>query len=413
VLTPDELLHRWNPSMSLRAWWQLLADEGLAFPAWPVGSGGRGLSTAEATTLTRQLGRTLGAAGVIGPPPGLGVLMGGPVVMQYGTAEQQRRWLPALANGTEGWCQLFSEPGAGSDLASLSTNAVRDGDEWIITGQKVWTSGAPYCKRGMLIARTDWDQPKHRGITYFIIDLEQPGVEIRPLQQMNYRSHFSEVFFDEARVPDADRISDVNAGWAVAVATLGYERSGLSAHGSGALRVEAGHKTGSLDRPVGDLVAELLARGTEEDEAAPGGYDRLLGLAREMRRTSEPAIRDQLARLYVHERIAGMTQQRAAAMRRAGHAPGPESSTAKLWWTEGLRLSRDLGLEILGPWATVIGDDTPSHGHTQVFALSVPSASIAGGSDEVQRNIIAERTLGLPKDLSVDIDLPFREVRRS
>ncbi len=408
-----ELVADWNTAMPLRRWWQKLADHGLAFPAWPTGCGGLGLSTEDAASLTRQVGKALGSAGMIGPPPGLGTLMGGPVIAQFGTPEQQQRLLPPLANGTEGWCQLFSEPGAGSDLASISTNAVRDGDEWIVTGQKVWTSGAHHSKRGMLIARTDWDQPKHRGITYFIIDMEQPGVEIRPLRQMNHKSHFFEVFFNEARISDADRVSEVNGGWAVAVATLGYERSGLSGHASGAVRIDAGHLAGNLDTPVGELVERVRTAGDPEDESAPGSFDSLRHLAQQRGRLHDPNIRDQLTQLYVHERIASMTQQRGAAARRAGHAPGPESSTAKLWWTEGLRVSRDLGLAILGPWGTLIGPDTPAGGRVHTFALSVPSASIAGGSDEVQRNIIGERSLGLPKEPLLDVDLPFREVRRS
>jgi alkylation response protein AidB-like acyl-CoA dehydrogenase len=412
-ITIDEAISRWSPQLVLREWWQVLADAGLAFPGWPSGLGGRGLSSGEAADVTKALGRALGKANLIGPPPGLGTLMGGPVVAQFGTPEQQQRLLPALANGTEGWCQLFSEPGAGSDLAAVSTNAVRDGDEWVISGQKVWTSGAADSRRGMLIARTDWDQPKHRGITYFIIDLDQPGVDVRPLRQMNHRSHFSEVFLNEARVHDCDRISDVNNGWAVAVATLGYERSGLSAHGSGAIRIHPGESLGNVNRTVGELVTEHLGADEPEDESAPGGYSVLVGLAAELGKRNEPVIRDQLTRLYVHERIAAMTQQRSAAARRAGHAPGPESSTAKLWWTEGLRLARDLALQITGPWGTLLGEDTPSRGQVQTFALSVPAASIAGGSDEVQRNIIGERVLGLPKDLVVDADIAFRDVRRS
>jgi alkylation response protein AidB-like acyl-CoA dehydrogenase len=407
------VLAHWDDSLTLAAWWQTLADAGLAFPDWPKGLGGLGLDRSAALAAVRQIGKALGVRGLIGPPPGLGTLMGGPVVVQYGRPEQQERLLPPLANGTEGWCQLFSEPGAGSDLAGITTTAVRDGDEWIVSGQKVWTSGATHSRRGMLIARTDWDQPKHRGITYFILDLDQPGVEVRPLRQMNHKSHFSEVFLNEARVSDADRIGDVNGGWAVAVATLGYERSGLSAHGHGAVRVDAGIPAGQLQRPVGEILEAIRRAGKPEDESAPGSFSNLAALARELGTLMDPTIRDGLVKLYVHERLAGMTQQRAAAARKAGQAPGPESSTAKLWWTEGLRHARDLGLQIMGPHATLLQDQTASDGRVQTFALSVPSASIAGGSDEVQRNIIAERVLGLPKDPMVDADLPFREVRRS
>jgi alkylation response protein AidB-like acyl-CoA dehydrogenase len=402
---PEQLTDRWGPSITLREWWQILADSGCAFPGWMKGCGGLGLTPVEATSLTRQTGAVLSAGSMIAPPPGLGTLMGGPVVMEFGTDEQRQRLLPPLANGTEGWCQLFSEPGAGSDLASLTTTAVRDGDEWIITGQKVWTSGAAHSRRGMLIARTDWDQPKHRGLTYFIVDMQQPGIEARPLRQMNHKSHFFEVFLNEARVSDADRIGEVNGGWSVAVATLGYERNGLSAHGAGGISIDAGALVGNLDVPVGELVARSLAAGEPEDESAAGSFESIKALAGELDRINEPVIRDRLAQLYVHERIAEMNHQRQGSRM--------NGSCHKLWWTNGLRLSRDLGLELLGPWGTLFGADA-SHGRSvQTFALSVPSASIAGGSDEVQRNIIGERILALPREPASDMDTPFREVRRS
>jgi alkylation response protein AidB-like acyl-CoA dehydrogenase len=394
----------WDPQMPLRGWWQLLADAGLAFPSWRIGCGGIGADDQVARTTSRTLGALLSNHSMIGPPPGLGTLMGGPVVMQFGNDEQQRRLLPPLANGTEGWCQLFSEPGAGSDLASVATTAVRDGDEWIVTGQKVWTSGAAHSRRGMLIARTDWDQPKHRGLTYFIIDLQQPGVELRPLKQMNGKSHFFEVFLNEVRIADSDRIGEINEGWRVAVATLGYERSGLSANAYGGVSIDAGELVGNLDAAVGTLVARSHENGAPEDETAPGSFDFLSDLAARIDRNS-PMIRSKLTALYVHERIAGMSQQRTTSPL--------VGSGQKLWWTNGLRMSRDVGLEILGPHGMLAGPASETEGRVQTFALSVPSASIAGGSDEVQRNIIGERVLGLPKEPSVDTDIAFREVRRS
>ncbi len=404
-MTPEQLLSNWDPKMTLREWWQLLATSGLAFPTWPVGSGGRGEDITAARKTARELGGLFSTHSMIGPPPGLGTLMGGPVVTEFGTSEQHRRLLPNLANGTEGWCQLFSEPGAGSDLASITTTAVRDGDEWIVTGQKVWTSGAHHSRRGMLIARTDWDQPKHRGMTYFIIDLQQPGVTIRPLGQMNHKSHFFEVFFDEARVSDADRIGEVNGGWSVAVATLAYERSGLSASANGGARIDAGELAGNLDTPVGQLVERSLAAGAPEDESAPGSFEQLSALATRLGRINNATTRDRLIKLYVHERISGMNQLR--------RTPALSGSSQKLWWTNGLRESSALGMDLLGPWGMLTGLETPHQGRVQTFALSVPSASIAGGTDEVQRNIIGERTLGLPKEPAADVDVPFREVRRS
>ncbi len=406
---------QWDEAATLRSWWSACALAGLSFPDWPQGLGGRDASVADAVAVARVLGE----AGVIGPPPGLGTLMGGPVVREFGTPSQRARLLPALADGTEGWCQLFSEPGAGSDLAGLRTRADKDGAEWIVNGQKVWTSGAPYSRRGMLIARTNWDVPKHRGLSYFIVDLEQPGVEIRPLKQMNDRSHFSEVFLTDVRVSDDDRIGDANGGWAVAVATLGYERAGLaSSKAAGLVRAEAGIPSGQLDRMVGDIVTEARHRGQTEDEAAAGRFDALAEVAHTYRRSNDAVARQTLADVYAHERVAEWSGARS----RTG---APTAMLAKLGWTNDLRRSSQLGLGLLGADAMLRHRGHPDrpggsdHSDAQAaerlvdFALSVPSASIAGGTDEIQRNIIAERLLGLPKDLSVDTDVAFRDVRSS
>ena len=394
----------WDSELTLREWWRRMDEARLSFPAWPVEHHGRGASKE-----TRDaIGRAFDEAGVVGGPTGLGVLMGAPVVFTLGNDEQKARLLPPLADGTEGWCQLFSEPGAGSDLASASCRAERDGDEWVVNGQKVWTSGALHSTRGMLIARTDPDQPKHRGMTYFIIDIEQPGVEVRPIRQMNGKAHFNEVFFTDARVGDANRISEVNNGWKVATATLAFERSGLSAGEGGGLRVSAGERAGLLDRRVGDLVEEYRERNEPPDEHG-GLSSTLLGLGGDL----GPVARDAMVSLVTNERIAEMTALRIAATTAGGGTPGPEASTAKLWWTNGLRLSRDLGMGMLGADGMLSGPDTPGSGTIHHFFLSMPSASIAGGSDEIQRNIIGERALGLPKDIQHDPATPFRDIPRS
>ena len=400
---------QWDQAATLRAWWAACASAGLAFPDWPHGLGGRDASIADAVAVARVFGEE----GVIGPPPGLGTLMGGPVVREFGTPSQQARLLPALADGTEGWCQLFSEPGAGSDLAGLRTRADKDGSEWIVNGQKVWTSGATHSRRGMLIARTNWDVPKHRGLSYFIVDLEQSGVEIRPLKQMNDRSHFSEVFMTDVRVSDDDRIGDENGGWAVAVATLGYERAGLaSSRAAGLVRAEAGASSGQLGRKVGDLVAEARSRGQIDDETAAGRFVALANVARTHQKSTDAVTRQTLAEVYAHEKAAEWSAARAGT-------GAPTAMLAKLGWTNDLRRSSQLGLGLLGAEAMLRRMGGSDHGDAAVterlvdFALSVPSASIAGGSDEIQRNIIAERLLGLPKDLSVDTDIAFRDVRSS
>jgi alkylation response protein AidB-like acyl-CoA dehydrogenase len=330
--------------------------------------------------------------------------------MTYGTPEQQQRWMPALATGVEGWCQLFSEPGAGSDLASASCRAERDGDEWVVNGQKVWTSGALHSTRGMLVARTDIDQPKHKGLTYFIVDLEQPGVEIRPIKQMNGMAHFNEVFFTDARVSDADRVSDVNNGWAITTATLGFERSGLSEGAGGGIRVSAGTQAGLLDRSVGELVAESKKARSHPDEYG-GVFSTLLEVSTS--RALTPSQRDRMVSLYMNEQIADFTRQRMSAAAKSGKETGAVASTMKLHWTNGLKVSRDLGIELLGAEGMLVGQDLPTEGTVQHFFLSMSSATIAGGSDEVQHNIIGERALGLPKDVSLDPNTPFRDIPRN
>jgi alkylation response protein AidB-like acyl-CoA dehydrogenase len=397
------IARHWFDSQTLRGWWAQCADAGLAFPDGPKGMGGRGATLSDSIAVARMMG----AARVIGPPPGLGSLMGGPVVRQFGTEDQQSRLLRPLADGTEGWCQLFSEPGAGSDLAGLRTRADQDGNEWIVNGQKVWTSGATDSRRGMLVARSNWDAPKHLGLTYFIVDLDQPGVEIRPLKQMNGRSHFSEVFLTDVRVSDEDRIGDVNGGWAVTVATLGFERTGLaSSNAHGLYRVNPGEAAGQLDRTVSEIVAEANVRGEGEDEAAPGQFDFLRDIATHSGRASDYVIRQELVGSYARDQIAGWSAQRA----RLG---APTGALAKLQWTNGLRRSSQLGLQLLGAHAMLRENESAVGGRFVQFSLSVPSASIAGGSDEIQRNIIAEKVLGLPKDVSVDTDVAFRDVRKS
>ena len=404
--TLDWIEENWDDSLTLRQWWQMMNDARLSFPRWPSAWFGRDCTEAEQNDIARAFAKRA----IIGAPTGLGVLMGAPVTMTFGTEEQKQRWLPSLANGTEGWCQLFSEPGAGSDLASVSCRAERDGDEWVINGQKVWTSGALHSTRGMLVARNDFDQPKHKGLTYFIIDLEQPGVEIRPIKQMNGAAHFNEVFFNDARVSDADRVSDINNGWAITAATLGFERSGLSEGAGGGVRVPAGKQAGYLDRAVGELLEYVKAKRSHPDE-----YGGLLSTLQkiDLPQGLNAIQRQKMIDLSINERIAEMTRERIASTMKKGQSPGAEASTMKLHWTNGLRISRDLGMELLGADGMLTGDDLPVEGKVQHFFLSMPSASIAGGSDEVQRNIIGEKTLGLPKDAQTDPKTPFKDIPKN
>jgi alkylation response protein AidB-like acyl-CoA dehydrogenase len=318
-----------------------------------------------------------------------------------------------LASGAESWCQLFSEPGAGSDLASSQTRAVRDGDVWIVNGQKVWTSGARQADRGMLVARTNPDNPKHRGLTYFIIDIDQPGIEVVPLKQMNGAAHFNEVFFTDA-VVGADRvISSVDDGWMVAVATLAYERQGLTAGGRGGTPAGApGERAGQLDRRCGELLERAA---TEQNQLTMAqrtrGFGALRDLAERTGRTDDPVVRQRLAAHHALSETQRLSGLRARAAAQKGKQPGPAVSTAKLAASELGRRSRDLALDLLGASGTLMDDDALDGGAYQQMALSVQSSSIAGGTDEIQRNIVGERVLGLPKEPQVDRDVPFRDLK--
>src|SRR5438552_3610282 len=361
----------WSEDLTLREWWSRLAGAGWAFPAWPKGHGGRGSSPADARIVTQAIAD----AGAIGPPGGLGQGMGGPVVIEHGTAEQQDRWLLPLASGLESWCQLFSEPGAGSDLASLQTRAVRDGDVWIVNGQKVWTSGARTADRGMLVARTDPGAPKHKGITYFILDMDQSGVEVRPLRQMDGGATFNEVFFTDAVVSHDAIVGSPNNGWMVAVATLAYERQGIGGGGGGMGGGGApGERNGMLDRTIRDVRRD--ARDRQGEMAAMmrvQSYAAVAALARDRGRAADPLIRQRLVAMRSVSEANRISALRSSAAARAGKMPGPEVSTAKLNSAELGRRARDLSLDILGAHGMLTGADAPEGGRFQQMALRVQS----------------------------------------
>jgi alkylation response protein AidB-like acyl-CoA dehydrogenase len=405
----DWIAEHWTPDQTLREWWSALAKAGWAFPHWPKGHGGRGLARED----SRVVAEELAAAKAVAPPGGLGQMMGGPVTIDFGTEEQQDRWLMPLASGEEGWCQLFSEPGAGSDLASAQTRAVRDGDVWVVNGQKVWTSGAVTATRGMLVARTNLDAPKHRGITYFIIDMDQPGIEVRPLKQMNGGATFNEVFFSDAVVPHDCVLGGVDTGWQVAVATLAYERQGLGSRGApgGIMAGTPGAKAGHLDRRISELIEQARAdRAAMERGQASRTPKAVIELAREMGRDTDPVVRQGLADLYAFAEVQRYTAMRARAAAQQGRQPGPEVSIAKLAASEQGRRAREVSMSILGAHGMLMAPDSPRDGMFQQHALSVHASSIAGGTDEIQRNIIGERVLGLPKEPQVDRDVPFKEL---
>ncbi len=400
----------WDPDLTVGEWWDRLGSSGWGFPIWPVEWFGNGLSRAEARLVTQAIDEV----GALQPPGGLGTMLAGPTIIAHGSDEHKRRYLSDIVTGRVAWCQLFSEPEAGSDLAGLRTSAIRDGDEWVVNGQKVWTSGGLHAELGMLICRTDADVPKHRGISYFAIEMDQPGIEVRPLREMTGKALFNEVFITDARVADDALIGGLGNGWAVANTTLAAERASLGAGGSGATSAAfAGSKVGHLPKPSGDFVRGRRTSGT--GGAMQGkGYDLCLGLAERFGKRSDANLRQDLARMYTLEQLARMGNVVHKAMRDAGRQPHVASpNLSKLSQSNIVRLTREVGLGIMGPAGTLWGESAPDGGMMAELAVFSPGPSIYGGTDQVQRNIIGERGLGLPQEPRVDKDPPFKDLPRS
>jgi len=399
----------WDPDLSLVEWRNRLADSGWGCPTWPREWLGRGLPASMESAVTAAFD----AAGAVGMPQGSGIGLAAPTILEHGSDDLKSRLLRPIVTGEHTWCQLFSEPGSGSDLAGLTTRAERDGDEFVINGQKVWNTSAHHARYGMLLARTDWDVAKHRGITYFAIDMHQPGIEVRGLRQMNGHASFNEVFFDDARVPAADAIGNVGNGWAVALATLAHER-----RFNAGPRVRTAADAGGARR-AGRALTEAAAETAEHYEPykwypqRAGRVDLVIERAQTTGRAADPRVRQDIVRLMTLHRTAQWTTQRAKAERALGRPPGPEGSLAKLASSHIARAAADVHGAIAGAHGMLSGSDDGTGGVVAEVLVSVPAVSIAGGTDEIQRNIIGERVLALPKEPQVDRDLPFREVRRN
>ena len=377
----------WDRARSVRAWWALVADAGWQFPSWPIGLGGRGLDAAS----ERAVWEEMAAQGVLGPPFNLGTMTGAPTIVAFGTTGQATRLLPPLALGEEAWCQLFSEPDAGSDLAAVRTRAERDGEGWRVTGQKIWSSGAAEADRGMLVARTDEHAAKHRGLSFMVLPLRQAGVDIRPLRQMNGVSgHFNEVFLDGPVVPAGDLITEPGGGWQVALNVLALERFALQARVPGLVYGSPGRGWGQLDRSCGDVVAEGTQASDYVANRAWVDSGRLIALARQQGRAGDPIVRQRLAALVALEKVIDLTVQRPGV-------PGGPNLT-KLAKTTVSRMAARLGMELLGAGGLLSGVDAPADGGPLHLALTSPSFSIAGGTDEIQHNVLGERVLGLPRE---------------
>ena len=360
----------------LRRWTQTKATRGYHAITAPPDEGGLGLPGAFA----RAFGKL--EQGFVTPTShethSVTTRLIAPTIRIFGDHEQREQHVADFLAARSLCCQLFSEPGAGSDLATLACRAVRDGDEWIVNGQKVWSSGAQFSQWGQLIARTDPSLPKHRGLTAFVIPMDLPGIEVRPIKQMSGGSSFNEVFFTDVRVPDSMRLGSENEGWKVALTTLGFERD---------------HSEGSGGGRVG------------------GSWRQLLATARAMGVTDHPVLRQELARSYTHHRIEGFVNRRAADLRRAGAQPGPEGSLGKLLWTQGMTRTSDVISQVLGAALVADTDQWGTYAWGE-HVLGAPGYRIAGGSDEVQRNIIGERVLGLPAEPRLDKDLAWNDIPR-
>ena len=390
----------WDPDLALADWWKRLAASGYASPMLPEALGGRSYPR----DLAIAVNGALADARVVGPPFGLGMMLAAPTIAAHGTPEQQGELIPRILDGTDAWCQLFSEPGAGSDLAGLQTKAVRDGDEWIITGQKVWTSGGQHADRAMLLARTNVDVPKHQGITYFAFDMHQPGVEVRPLREMTGRAMFNEVFLDEARVPHANIIGGLNNGWAVANTTLMVERASIGSGGNSGLSLAIpGSVAGNRSKPAGSFVepnGPQAAGGAVSASTVKG----LIALARTLGKSHDAVVRQGLAELHTLVELNRMNLLRA----RSGQGrTGGEGNLAKLLLTHTLRRTREIGNQIIGAEGMLWGRSAAGGGAIQELTVFSPGPAIYGGTDQIQKNIVGERVLGLPKEPGGEKTTPF------
>ncbi len=377
-----ELLDEHDPKGDRVEFFGAQFDKGLAWVHFEPGYGGLGLSP----RLQRMVDETLREAGA--PHPArynvIGYGMGAATVHTHGTEEQKRRWLRPLFTGEEVWCQLFSEPGAGSDFAGLASRAVRDGDEWVVNGQKVWTTVAHLSKWGMLVARTDPELPKHQGLTYFVVDMQQPGVEVKPLRQITGEAEFNEVFFTDARVPDEHRLGDQGDGWRVSLTTLMNERVAI---GGSVMPRDSG--------AIGEAVRLWKLHGGDELD------------------------RERLMRLWTAAEVTRLTNLRASQLRRKG-TPGPEGSVSKLVYAELNQRIFDFCVDLLGPegqlydtYEMVVPTEVGPIRDVRRAFLRARANSIEGGTSEIMRNILGERVLGLPGEPRVDKDLPWKDVPRN
>jgi alkylation response protein AidB-like acyl-CoA dehydrogenase len=391
------IAENFDAGLSLRDWRERLADSGWACPGWPRALCGQDLAAELAAAATSELTE----AGVPGLPEGIGMRLAAPVLLEHGSEELRQKYIRPTVTGEITWVQLFSEPGAGSDLAGLTTKAEADGDGWLITGQKVWSTGAATADYGLLLARTNWDVPKHRGITAFVLPMRQEGISVRPLRQMNGHSSFNEVFIDAARTTEV--IGEPGGGWTVALTILAHERG---------LAIFSQVPAGAAGLAWTEAIAERTAA-AEPHKWYPqraGRPELVVQQASQSGKAGDPVLRQQIARLTEATMSARFTAARAAAAKSAGQRPGPEGSIGKLASSDIARQAARVHGSIAGAHGMLAGQEAIQAGLIAEILVSVPGISIAGGTDEIQHTIIGERMLGLPREPDPSRELPFRDV---
>ncbi len=398
----------WDPNLGLVEWRNKLVESRWGMPEWPEQWYGRDFGAAQVRVVEQEFARR-GAVGVARA----GIrLLAAATLLEHGSDAQKSQFLRRILTGEDTWCQLFSEPGSGSDLAGSTTRANLEGDHWVVNGQKVWTTSAHHADWGLLVARTDWEVPKHKGLSFFVIDMHQNGIDVQPLKQMNGHASFNQVFFTDAVVRREHLVSSVGNGWAVAMTTLSHERRRADGVRSGyadiGLDVE---KVGRIyDEERGEL-ATVMEPYTWYPQRA-GRVDLAAPRAIETGRIDDPAVRQELAKLLILSSSAQWTARRARAAQRLGKAQGPEGSLGKLAASHVARLANRVHTMIAADDALFAGPDSAEAGIIAEILLSTPAVSIAGGTDEIQRNIIAERVLDMPKEPRVDGG-PFKDVPRN
>ena len=402
----DWLDANWSTDRSLKEWRNILLEGGWAAPNWPEDCFGRGYN-AEQSAVVSEVFAQKGAVGAaqVGPRR-----LAAETILVHGSDDQKKRYLPPILTGEHAWCQLFSEPGSGSDLAGASTKAELLDGQWIINGQKVWNTSAHHADFGILVARTDWDLPKHQGLSYFLINMRQPGVEARPLKQMNGHASFNEVFMTDAIVPAEDLMGVEGNGWAIATTTLSIERQGF-----------ARGRTPTVSRTAkeGSIYQEFAAELEVANEPytwypqREGRSDLVLPRARETGAIKDPTVRQEIARLICLSSGARLAAASAAAQRKSGsNEVIPAGSIGKLGASIIARQAADVHTMISGSDAMLSGPESAAEGMIAETLISVPAISIAGGTDEIQRNIISERVLGMPREQRSDTG-PFRDIKRN